>query len=48
MVDPDTNTVSVNILKDGEYVATVYGDEGFAPVHVLEGCEVDLADMFDL
>ena len=48
IVDPDSRTVSVHILVDGRYTITVYGDEGVAPVHVLDGCEITLSDVFEL
>ena len=47
IVDPVGNSVSVNILKDGEYVARAYGDRDAAPVHVLEGCVIDLPEVFE-
>ena len=46
IVDPDLKMVTVNILKDGEYTTNVYGEDGHIPVHVLEGCTVDLAEVF--
>jgi hypothetical protein len=33
------------VLRDGEYVVRSYADA--APVHVLEGCEIDLAAVFE-
>jgi len=47
IVDPDTRTVQVNILENGKYVAAMYGDTGIAPVHILEGCTVNLRDVFE-
>ena len=44
IVDPDTKTVSVNVLKNGEYVHRAYGDT--IPVHVLDGCEISLSGVF--
>jgi len=44
IVDPDTKTVSVHILQDGEYIIRVY--DAAIPVHVLEGCEIDLTGVF--
>ena len=46
MVDPDSKTLSVNILKDGEYVARAYGESDTVPVTVLDGCEINLTDVF--
>ena len=46
IVDPDSNTVTVNILDDKRYCSTDYCETDKAPVHVLEGCIIDLADVF--
>jgi len=46
IVDPDDNTVSVNILERGFYRNSVYGETDIVPVHVLEGCEVNLNEIF--
>ena len=46
IVDPDSKMVSAHVLKNGEYTTRAYGDTGAAPVRVLEGCEIDLEDVF--
>ena len=46
IVDPDTKTVTVHILKNGEYTTNVYDDADSAPVHVLEGLTIELKDIF--
>ena len=46
IVDPADNTVSVNILEHGFYRNSVYGETETIPVHVLEGCEVNLNEVF--
>jgi len=46
IVDPDSQTVSVHLLEDGRYFVTGYLNTGTLPVHVLEGCEIILADVF--
>ena len=46
IVDPVTGTVVVNILEDGKYVATAYVNTEKVPVSMLEGCVVDLAEVF--
>jgi len=46
IVDPDRKVVSVNILNNGNYIAHAYGDEDIVPVHVLEGCKIDMKDVF--
>ena len=47
IIDPDTGTVQVNILENGKYVITMYGDTGVAPVYILEGCTVNLREVFE-
>ena len=46
IVSPDDKTVMVCILKNGEYVTTTYGGDEAVPVHVLEGCIIDLPEVF--
>ena len=46
IVDPDDKMVLVYILKNGEYVAATYGNDDAIPVHVLEGCIINLPDVF--
>lgn len=46
IVDPDTKTVSAYILQDGEYITKAYGDEDTVDVQVLEGCQINLTDVF--
>jgi len=46
IVDPAGQTVDVHILEDGRYYTTAYTDTDTAPVHVLNGCGVTLADVF--
>jgi len=46
IVDPDSRTVSAHVLENGKYIVTPYGDEGSAPVHVLEGFEIKLPEVF--
>jgi len=48
IVDPDSKTVSVHVLKDGIYTAAAYGVTDNAPVSVLPGCEINLQDVFDV
>ena len=47
IVDPDIRAVQVNILENGKYVTTMYGDADTAPVHVLPGCEINLREVFE-
>jgi Uma2 family endonuclease len=46
IVDPSDKTVTVHLLKDGQYMTRVYGGAGAAPVQVLDGCQIDLQDVF--
>jgi Uma2 family endonuclease len=46
MVDPDSRAVHVCILKNNEYILRAYTDADTVPVHVLEGCGINLADVF--
>jgi Uma2 family endonuclease len=46
IVDVDTKTVQVCILKNDEYITKAYEDTDTVPVHVLEGCTISLPDVF--
>lgn len=46
IVDPVMGNVIVNILEDDKYVATAYEKTQKVPVSVLDGCVVDLAEVF--
>ena len=46
IVDPVTGSVIVNTLGDGTYIAKAYDKTALVPVSVLEGCSVDLAEVF--
>ena len=46
IVDPDLNLLQAGVLKDGSYITTVFEANDIAPVTVLEGCEINLADVF--
>jgi len=46
IVDPDTKTMQAHILENGRYYVAGYTDADSAPVHVLEGCTINLADVF--
>lgn len=48
IADPVSRSVQVNILKDGKYGAgIVYREGDIVPVHTLEGCYINLADIFN-
>ena len=46
IVDPVTENVVVNILEGDKYVAKAFEKTEVVPVTVLEGCTVDLAEVF--
>ena len=46
IVDPDAETVQVCILENGKYVTTMYGDSDIVSVHILDGCTVNLREVF--
>ncbi|MCL2099737.1 MAG: Uma2 family endonuclease [Oscillospiraceae bacterium] len=47
IVDPKTRTVQVYLLDGGKYTINYYTAEDTAPVHILENCEINLADVFN-
>ena len=46
IVDPDTKTVQAHVLESGRYFTAAYGDADTAPVYVLDGCTINLTDVF--
>ena len=46
IVDPATKTVQVCILANGRYLISDYGDGDIISVHVLDGCEINLSEVF--
>jgi Uma2 family endonuclease len=46
IVDPDTKTVQACVLENGRYVMSMYDENERAPITVLPGCEIDLAEVF--
>jgi Uma2 family endonuclease len=46
IVDPMDRTLTVHILDGEHYRTATYGDDEKAPVHVLEDCIIDLAEVF--
>lgn len=46
IVDPDTKSLQACILENGRYFVTAYADTDTASVGVLEGCEIDLREVF--
>ena len=48
IVDPDSKTVSAHILDNGRYYIASYGDSDEAPVHIFDGCTINLSDVFEI
>ena len=47
IIDPDTQTLTVHILKDGDYITRPYTDKDTVPVHVLDGCIINMQEVFE-
>ncbi|MCL2852088.1 MAG: Uma2 family endonuclease [Defluviitaleaceae bacterium] len=47
VVDPDTSSVQVHVLKEKYYVTNAYDDTDTVSVSVLPGCEINLAEVFN-
>ena len=47
IIDPAEKVVSVHILKDGEYTTNMYGEDSLISVHVLEGCKINMKEVFE-
>jgi len=46
IVDPESKTLSVYLLKNGEYISRVYSEDVIVPVTALEGCEINMQSVF--
>ena len=46
IVNTESKTLMTHLLKDGYYVTSAYGEGDSAPVHVLDGLSINLADVF--
>ena len=46
IVDPESKTVQVHLLRDGEYKTSAYGEKDHVSVHVLGGCVIDFTRIF--
>jgi len=46
IVDPIHNLLEANVLVNNKYTTTIYDENEKAPVHILDGFEIDLADVF--
>jgi len=46
IVDTDSKTLQVCILENGKYIIKAYDETHTVPVHVLDGCIINLSDVF--
>ena len=46
IVDPDSKTVQAHVLDNGNYITNVYADTDEAPIRILDGCVINLQDVF--
>ena len=46
IVEPAGRTVIIHRLESGKYVTNAYSETDAAPVSILEGCVINLADVF--
>jgi len=46
IVDPDSKTVQAHVLVNGNYITNVYADTDEAPIRILDGCVINLQDVF--
>ena len=46
IIDPDTKYLAVHILQGENYITRPHAENETVPVHVLEGCTIDLAEVF--
>ena len=47
VIDPERKCLAVHILKDNNYITHAYSDKETAPVHILEGCNINLFEVFE-
>jgi Uma2 family endonuclease len=47
IINPEAKAVSAHILQDNGYLLNVYSDDDTVPVHVLDGLEIRLRDIFE-
>jgi len=47
IIDPETRTVAVNLLNNGKYTTYPYTENDTVTVHILEGCSIDLSEVFE-
>jgi len=46
IVDPEHNILQVGVLHEGRYISSMFDADDVAPVSVLDGCEINMTDVF--
>jgi len=46
IIDPERNLLEANILENGKYIMSIYDESDIVPVTILDGFEIDLAEVF--
>jgi len=46
VINPETKTIAVHILKDNNYITHAYLDDAEVSVHILDDCLIDLSEVF--
>ena len=47
IIDPESKTLAVHIKNENNYIIHPYIKEDIVPVHVLEGCTINLSEVFE-
>ena len=47
IVDPEINALYMHILKGEDYIIHAYSVESTVPIHIMNGCTIDLAKVFE-
>ena len=47
IIDPKTKSLAVNILSNGKYTTHPYTEKDTVSVHVINGCDISLSEVFE-
>jgi len=47
IIDPETKSLAVNLLSDGNFITYPYTKDDTVPVHILEEFSINLSEIFD-
>jgi len=47
IVDPETNSLSVHILKGEDFIIHAYSAESTVPIRIIDDCVIDLSKVFE-